>query len=123
MKRPIEPLMPNNAGLVLTTAGNDLAHTTSTGRKAIPRKVMWSNNTGAGATFQIGHLNNAGVFVADFPTITCVNGQHDGLTEADLPDVEFCVDPTLAPAGSAGNIIVVGSVAGLLVRMTLEERG
>jgi hypothetical protein len=119
-------LVPNSAGLVTTLAAGTLGalvHTLSTGSSAIVRKIMWSNNTGAAITIILGTQTNAtpGVFTALLPTITCVNGQHDFLTEDELPDVIFRPDRTAAPAGFTGNIYVWASAINVFVRATVEE--
>ncbi len=118
-------IIPSNAGLVITTAAvtGDLLHTLSAGRKARIRKVMWYNNTGALATIVLGTTDNAApaAFVPLFPTIACVNGQHDMLVAAEIPDVIFAVDRRPGATGQTGDIYVVSSVAGILVRLTVEE--
>lgn len=122
-------LLPNSQGLVTTTAvaTGDLVHTLSTpslsGCSAKIVKIMYSNNTGANGTLIFGTQNNAAVpaFVALFPTITCINGFDDYVSERFIPDVIFRADGSAAPAGRSGDIYVVSSVAGILVRITVEE--
>ena len=116
-------IVPNSAGLVNVTAAaaGDLVHTLSAGSSAKINKIMYSNNTGATVTLIFGMRTNAAAFVALFPTITCVNGQHDGWPETMIPDIIYRVDTTAAPAGSDGNIYVLSSAAGVLVRISVEE--
>jgi hypothetical protein len=109
-------------GLVTTTAGPDLCHTLPAGRTAKIRKIMWYNNTGAAATLIFGTQNNVAGWVPLLPTIDCLNTFDGELTEAELPDVEFVNDRTPA-AGMTGNILVQASVAGILLRLEVEEFG
>lgn len=125
---PIGVLIPNNAGLVTTTAANDLVHTTGAGRKAMLRKIMWSNRTGFDATLIFGTLDAAAVpnFVPFLPTITALTGFDGELTDDEIPDVIWqlvrVVTGAALTTGRTGNVIVLASVAGVLVRCTVEER-
>lgn len=114
-------LLANSAGLVTVTAAaaGDLVHTLSTNANAFIRKIFYSNNSGAAITLIFGTRNTVGAFVPLMPTITCVNGQHDWLEESQIPDILFRVDTT-AP-GAEGNIYVLSSAAGVIVRATIEE--
>jgi hypothetical protein len=117
---------PNNggvAGLVTTTAGPDLCHTLPAGRTAKIRKIMWSNHTGAAGNIIFGTQDNAGVWVPLLPTIQCINGFDGELPEIEIPEVEFRVDRTPAPAGLTGNILVQASIVGILIRLEVEEFG
>jgi hypothetical protein len=116
-------VIPNSAGLVTTTAvaTGDLLHTLSVGASAKIRKIMWSNLTGGNITLILGTNTNAGVFVPLFPTIQAVTGFDGVLTEREIPDVIFNVDRTPAPLGLTGAIFVVSSVAGVLMRLSVEE--
>lgn len=121
---------PNNQGLVVTTAVavGDLCHLLPLGRKAVIRKIMWYNNTGALATLTFGTWDNtlpAALFVPLLPTIACVNTFDGELTELELPKVTFQLNltPVALGNGTTGNIYVVSSVANLLVRLEIEEFG
>jgi hypothetical protein len=118
-------LIPNNAGLVTTTAGPDLVHTLSTGRTLKIRKVFWYNGTGGLATIILGTRDRAAapVFVPLFPTIACVNNQHDWVPGEGVVDVEFAVLAPATAAGLEGNVWVQASVAGILLRLSVEEFG
>ena len=116
--------IPNSSGLVTTTAvvTGDLVHTLSVGASARIRKIMFSNNTGANITLIFGTQQfAAAVFIASLPTIMCITGFDGELTEDQIPDVIWRIDRTAA-AGSNGNIYVVSSAAGVLVRLTVEEK-
>lgn len=120
--------IPNNAGLVTTTlaaANGDLVHTLSVGRTAKLRKVMWSNNTGAGGFIQFGTVTGTPAFVGLMPLITCPNGFDGELNEADLPVVEWKVWVNAAVVANArtGNITVQSTIAGILVICEVEEIG
>lgn len=123
-----------NAGLVTTTAGNDLLHTipvmtvqavTYPARTFIIRKIMWYNNTGAPVTLSIGTLNATPAFVPLLPTIYAINLFDGELTEDELPDVEFCSvnAPAVAAVRFNGNAYVLASAAGVLIAITVEEFG
>lgn len=123
-----------NAGLVVTTAGNDLLHTMAMvtvgttvfpARTFIIRKIMWYNNTGANATLSFGTLNATPALVPLLPTILCLNTFDGQLTEAELPGVEFTsgTATALAAARWNGNAYVLCSVAGVLVSIEVEEFG
>ncbi|MHB8084331.1 MAG: hypothetical protein ACYDHZ_00700 [Dehalococcoidia bacterium] len=118
-------VIDGSAGLVTTTTGNDLLHTLSTARTAIIRKIMWYNNTGAVVTLRIGTVDNQAipVFVPMLPTIAAINGLHDNLMAAEIPDVEFAPNRGALAAGRSGNIYVVGSAAGVLIVISVEEWG
>jgi hypothetical protein len=123
-----------NAGLVTTTAGNDLLHTiplttiaqqTFPARSFIIRKIMWYNNSGANVTLQFGTLNAVPAFVALLPTILALNGFDNELTERELPCVEFMSATAQAAAAARynGNAYVLASAAGVLVAIEVEEFG
>lgn len=116
---------PNNAGLVVTTAGPDLLHTIPLLRTVKVVKVMWYNNTGALANIILGTVDNAvpAGWVPLFPTIACVNTFDGELEEALCPDIEFINDRQAGALGMTGSIWVQGSVAGILVRLEVEEFG
>jgi hypothetical protein len=118
-------IVPNSSGLVTVTAvaTGDLVHTLSTGSSAIIRRIFWSNNTGAVVTLIFGTQTNAAipVFAARYPTISCANGVHDFLTQDQIPEVIFRVDRTATPGGFSGNIYVLSSAAGVIVRIAVEE--
>lgn len=117
----------NNAGLVTTTvvAIGNLCHTMPTvvPTTVIIRKIMWSNNTGNNETLIFGTRDNqvAPGWVPLLPTIRCINTFDGELTEEELPEIEFVVDGRAGVAGMTGDISVVASAAGILVRLEVEE--
>lgn len=120
----------NSAGVVTTTAGNDLVHTLGTNRSgamrtAIIRKILAYNNTGANVTLQFGTQDNAAVpaFVQLLPDLVAINGLENAWGEDVIPAVEFSVDPTAGAAGQEGNVYVLASAAGVLLRIEVEEYG
>lgn len=118
----------NNAGLVTTTlvAVGNICHILPIGRTAKIVKIMWYNNTGALATITLGTWDNtlpAALFVPLFPAIACVNTFDGELAEVDIPGVEFALNTSLVALGATGDIYVLGSVAGILVRLEVREKG
>jgi len=111
-----------NQGLVPTSGGNDLVHDMPIGRTARIVKIMAYNNTGADATLIFGTLDNAGAWVPLLPTLFSLDTFDNEWTSADLPNVEWAVDTTVA-GGSIGDIYVQASVAGVLVHVEVEEFG
>ncbi len=123
-------LKPNNIGLVTTTlvAIGNLCHTLPLGRTAMIRKIMWYNNTGALETITLGTWDNTpapALFVPLFPNITCMNTFDGELQAEEIPNVifELNLTPVALGNGTTGNIYVLGSVAGILVRLEVEEFG
>ena len=123
-----------NAGLVTTTAGNDLLHTialTTINQQTFParsfmiRKIMWYNNTGGNVTLQFGTLSATPAFVALLPTILALNTFDGALTEKEIPAAEFMTVPLAAAAAIRynGNAYVLASAAGVLVAIEVEEFG
>jgi hypothetical protein len=126
---------PNNSpfatrGLVTSTlAGPDLCHLLPRfpyNRTARIRKIAWSNNTGFPAFLIFGTVTNVlpvapGTFVPLFPAITAITGFDGELTEPELPDVEFYPDRTALAAGLTGDIYLMAGLAGVLVRLEVEE--
>jgi hypothetical protein len=122
-----------NAGLVTTTAGNDLLHTlpiattaaVTGARSAIITKIMAYNNTGANVTLQFGTLNRAAApaFVQLLPTLVAINGFDNEWIETEIPAVEFMSWPQLTAAGRLGDIYVLASVAAVLVLIEVKEIG
>ena len=121
----------NSAGLILTTAGNDLVHTLSINRSAVTRtavirKIFAYNNTGGPETIQFGTRDfTAGVplFVQYLPDILVVNGLESFWTEDDIPAVEFSVLTLALANGREGNIYLLASAAAILVSIEVEEFG
>jgi hypothetical protein len=123
-----------NAGILLATTGGgvaDLLHTlplttiqgvTFPARTVVIRKIMWYNG-GALATLLIGTQNATPAFVQLLPTITCVAGFDGELIEAELPEVDFIAVAAAAPAAVRfdGNVYCVGSIAGIMVAIEVEE--
>lgn len=121
---------PNSAGLVVTTAGNDLVHTLGANRSgatrtAIIKKILAYNNTGGNVTLQFGTQDNAvaPAFVQLLPELVAINGLENVWTEDGIPAVEFSVDTTAGAAGAEGNVYVLASAAGVNVRIEVEEYG
>jgi len=121
----------NSAGLITTTAGNDLVHTLSINRSGIPRtavirKIFAYNNTGGPETIQFGTRDfTAGVplFVQYLPDILVLNGVENIWTEEDIPAVEFSVVTLALANGREGNIYLLASAAAILVSIEVEEWG
>ena len=126
-------LKVGNAGLVTTTAGNDLLHTLplattlaiTAARSAVITKIMAYNNTGGNVTLQIGTLNRAAApaFVQLLPTLVAINGFDNEWMETEIPAVEFMSWPQLTAAGRLGDIYVLASVAAVLVLIEVKEIG
>lgn len=125
-----------NAGILLATTGGgtaDLLHTialttnqgiTFPARTFVIRKIMWYN-AGALANIQFGTLNAVPAFVQLLPTIICAAGFDGELIEAELPAIEFVSVSAVAAAAVRfnGNCYVVGSAAGIMVAIEVEEFG
>jgi hypothetical protein len=125
-------IKPNNSpvatrGLVISTLlGPDLCHLRPLNRTVRIRKIMWSNNTGFPAFLIFGTVNNVlpvapATFVPLLPTITAITGFDGELTEAELPNVEFISDRAALAAGMTGDIYLMAGLAGVLVRLEVEE--
>ena len=122
-----------NAGLVTTTAGNDLCHTigvasilNTIARSAIITKIMAYNNTGAPVTLQFGTLNRnpaGAAFVQLLPTLVAINTLDNEWAEDEIPAVEFMSWPQLTAAGRTGDIYVLASAAAVLVQIEVREFG
>ena len=101
----------------------------STGKRAIIRKIMWYNNTGAAGYLRIGYLTLGAVFTQVLPNILMVNLADGELGEAEIPITgntrEGFYPDTTAGTGTLGNIIVQGTVGGAAptcrVTMEIEE--
>jgi len=120
--------LANNAGLVTTAGGgvSDLVHTIGTGHVARLVKIMWSNRTGVDGTLIFGDLDGTPAWVPFLPTITCLTGFDGEYDEEEIPDVPWQLVRLATGAAvttqRTGNVRVLGSVAGILVRCTIEER-
>jgi hypothetical protein len=125
---------PNNAGIVTTTAGNDLVHTLGTNRSgvrrtAIIRKIMVWNNTGNAVTLRFGTRDTTApvpLFVQYLPTLKALNNVDNEWEEKDIPALEFSVVNTVPPVAAnnrEGNIYVVASVAGVMLSLEIDEYG
>lgn len=112
-----------NAGLVATTGGGaaDLLHTHVTDRSTRLWKIMAYNNTGGNATLQFGTLTGAAVFVALMPIFVAINGFDNEWEPLEIPDVEWKLNTSAGAAGRTGDIYVIGSVAGVVVQITVLE--
>jgi len=114
---------------ILVAATSYTAWTPSTGKRAIIRKILWYNNTGAAGYLQIGFLTLAAVFTEVLPRILMVNGAEGAIGEDELPIVGntregFYPDTTLV-TGTLGLITVQATVGGAIptcsVAMEIEE--
>lgn len=122
-----------NAGLVTTTgaATADVCHTlvlaagVSNERSAIIRKIMAYNNTGGNVTLTFGTMDRQAVpvFVPMFPALLLINTFDAEFNENDIPAVEFQSNMGAGAAGRNGNIMVLGSVAGVTLIIEVEEFG
>jgi hypothetical protein len=63
------------------------------------------------------------VFVPLLPTLTLINGFDAEWPETESPAVVFQSDMGLLAVGRSGDIVVLGSVAGILVAIEVEEFG
>ena len=114
--------MANNQGVFTLTAGNDLIHDLSLNRKAVIRKILCYNNTGANVTLQFGTLNATPAFVALMPIFVAINGFDNTWPEEEIPAVEFEVNPAAGAAFRAGDIYCLASGAAIL-QLEIEEFG
>ena len=118
-------LSAGNAGLVTTAdlVAGDLCHTLSNGASARITKIMAYNNTGADATIIFGTLDNSVValFVPEFPAILALNTFDAQVSEEFIVAHEFFVDNRALILGRTGDIYVLASVAGITVRIEVEE--
>ena len=122
------PRVLGNAGLVQTTAGNDLLHTMSIlgPRSARLTKIMAYNNTGANVTLQFGTLNRnpaGAAFVALMPLFVAIDTLDNEWTEEEIPAVEWRSDTTPTAAGRTGDIYVLASAALVTIIIEVEEFG
>ena len=116
-----------NAGLVTTTAGNDLLHTLPIAvvprgpRTAIITKILAYNNTGGNVTLQFGTLDRTvagALFVQLLPTLVAIDPFDNEWLEAEIPPIEFASDTTVGVNGRVGDIYVLASAA--LVDVVIE---
>ena len=103
---------------IIAAATSYVAHSLSTGRRQVLRKITWFNRTGGGGVLRVGYLTNvaAPVFVQVLPDIDMINGLLGEIREDNLPIVGnsvtgFCADTTLN-TGSLGNIVLQATVGG-----------
>lgn len=117
----------NNQGLVTTTgaAATDLIHLIATGRSFYVTKLFWYQATGGNITMIFGTLSNAAVpaMVPLLPTQLAITGIPGGLNEEDLAGIEFMLNSQATPAGWDGSLYVTSSVAGVLIRAEVAEKG
>ena len=114
--------MANSGGVITLTAGNDLIHSLSTGRKAVIRKILCYNNTGANVTLQFGTLDATPAFVALMPIFVAINGFDNTWPEEEIPMVEFELNPAAGAAYRLGSIYCLASGAAVL-QLEIEELG
>ena len=103
---------------------------TSPHNKAVIRKIMAMNRTGAACYLNIGYLNLSATFVPVMPPIYLPNNIDVELEEHNIPQIGntvdgFCADTT-ASTGTLGNIIIqctAGAAApnNVLVTAEIEE--
>jgi hypothetical protein len=125
-------IKPNNSpvaarGLVTSTlAGPDLCHIRPLNRTVIIRKIAWFNNMGADAFLIFGTVTNVlpvapGTFIPLLPSILALTGFDGWQEEEHVPEVEFFPDRAALAAGLTGDIYLMAGLAGILVRLTVEE--
>ncbi len=122
-----------NAGLIITTGGNDLCHTlpvasfaNGAARSAVITKITAYNNTGANVTLSFGTLDRTpagGLFVALLPLRVAINGLDNEWLERQIPAVEFISWPQPTAAGRIGDIYVLASAALVVVQIEVKEFG
>ena len=101
---------------IVAAATSYVAHTLSTNRKQVLRKISWFNRTGGAGVLRVGYLTNAAipVFVQVLPDIDMQNDIWNQLTEIELPIAGnsitgFCADTTLN-TGSLGDIVLQSNI-------------
>lgn len=112
--------MANNQGVFTLTGGNDLIHDLSAGRKAIIRKILCYNNTGADVTLQFGTLNAVPAFVALLPIFVALDTLDNEWLEEEIPPVEFELNTSAGAAFRLGDIYCLASGAAVL-SLEVEE--
>ena len=115
--------MGNNQGLFVLTAGNDLIHDLPTGRKAVIRKILCYNNTGANVTLQFGTLNATPAFVALLPIFVAINTLDNEWGEIEIPYFEFELNTSAGAARRLGDIYCLASAAAPTLILEVEEFG
>jgi len=119
-----------NAGLVTTTAGNDLLHTLPTAitprgpRTAIITKIM-AYNPGANATLQFGTLDRTvagALFVQLLPILVAVGTWDNEWLETEIPPIEFASNTTIGANGRVGDIYVLSSLANVDIVIEVAEK-
>ena len=123
MVNPVGVRMGNTQGLFALTGGNDLIHILSLGRKAIIRKIMCYNNTGANVTLQFGTLTAVPAFVALLPLFVAIDTFDNQWLEADIPYFEFELNTSAGAAGRVGDIYCLASAANPTLVLEVEETG
>lgn len=114
--------MANNQGVFTLTGGNDLIHDLPTGRKAVIRKILCYNNTGANVTLQFGTLNAVPAFVALMPIFVAVDTWDNQWLEEEIPYFEFELNTSAGAAYRLGDIYCLASGAAVL-SLEVEELG
>ena len=112
--------MANNQGVFTLTGGNDLIHDLSAGAKAVIRKILCYNNTGANITLQFGTLNATPAFVALMPIFVAINTIDNEWLETEIPYFEFELNTSAGVAYRLGDIYCLASGAGVL-SLEVEE--
>lgn len=110
-----------SSGLINITVINTttLLWTKSTGKRAVIKKIMWANRSGANGQLRIGYNTNAvaPVWTQVMPDILILNGADGELREAELPIVgntpEGFITDTTVNTGTDGHIRAQATVAGL----------
>ena len=115
-------LMANNQGVFDLTTGNDLIHSLSTNRKAIIRKILCYNNTGANVTLQFGTLTGLAAFVALMPIFVAIDTLDNEWPATEIPSTVFELNTTAGAAGRVGDIYCLASGAAVL-SLEVEEFG
>ena len=114
---------PNNQGIITTTGAGVICHDLPTGRTAIIRKIMAYNATGANINFTFGTLDATPAYVALTPSFVAIDPFDNEWPEEEIIPVEFALDTSAAGAFRLGDIWILGSAAGLIVMLEVEEFG
>ncbi len=112
--------MANNQGVFTLTAGNDLIHGLSIGRKAIIRKILCYNNTGVNVTLQFGTLDATPALVALLPIFVAIDTLDNEWLETEIPYFEFELNTSAGAAYRLGDIYCLASGAAVL-SLEIEE--
>ncbi len=113
--------MANNQGVFALTAGNDLIHLLSTGRKAVIRKILCYNSLGVNVTLQFGTLDATPAFVALLPIYVAIATLDNQWGEDEIPYFEFEFNTSAGGARRLGDIYCLASAALPTLSLEVEE--